>query len=87
MNPKERLEKFVSERGIKKPKTCRMCNHWKVNKNDKLQREHASQGRALCGLDNRLGQPFLHHTNPACDKISIVDLETEVKRIKYLEGK
>jgi hypothetical protein len=87
MNPQERLQKFIEENiGSRKP-SCGQCNHWKVDKTDEIQRRHAAQGRALCVWDKRLDRPFLHHKSPACEKISMVDLDTEIKRMKYLEGK
>jgi hypothetical protein len=87
MSAVDRLQKFLSEKGVEKKSTCAQCNHWKVHKADKLEREHASQGRALCTLDKSVTRPFLHHTHPSCSKISLVDLDLEIKRINYLKGK
>ena len=84
---KDKLEKFLSEKGVSKKQTCAQCNNWRVDKSDKIQREHAAQGRALCQEDSRMDKPFLHHSHAACAKINYVDLDLEIKRLEYLKGK
>jgi len=70
-----------------KVKTCGTCVFWKSDKTDSVERDHAAQGRALCQLQTKIDRPFLHHTTPACDSLKLVDIDTQIKRQRYLEGK
>ena len=89
MNPlQKRIEEIAAKRApIKAPKECGSCTLWKSNKNDRLEREHAMQGRSMCANERPEKGMFFYHKTPACDRHVYVDVATQMKRNKFLEGK
>ena len=89
MRTSDLLERVKNLSTVKesKVKTCGTCVFWKVDKTDRIEREFITQGRALCHQQTRIDRPFLHHTNPACESLKLADVDTQIKRQRYLEGR